>query len=593
VELEQKGHDADMLNNIFRSVHTIKGAAGFLGFQPVVNVAHAAENIMKKLREGEVSLSKPLMDVILKSVDMIRLLLAHIKNKDSVEEDTAPLVQELESALKSALSGGIPIDKAKSDTTVKEQVEKAEPANVQGLKTTVPGPETPQRPEEIIQPLKEAYVIKDEAYPAQEQAQAIKEPPTGSKDPSQPREASQAHKETPALRVDVQRIDKVMDLAGEVVLIRNRLLNLSSYFEEKYNSDTETENLAETVSFLDRVTSDMQIAVMKMRMRPIQKVFSKFPRLVRDMSSTLKKDVELQIFGEGTEVDKSVIEHIGDPMTHILRNSMDHGLETTEERLAKGKPEKGKIVINAYQKGNQIVIEVSDDGKGMDVEKLKRKAVEKSLITEEEALRMSDEAATNIIFLPGFSTKEVATELSGRGVGMDVVKTNISILNGYVEVITRKGEGTTFKICIPLTLAIMQALMVEVAGDKYAIPLSPIEETLRVSPGEINNVAGQAVIVIRERICPLFELDQALGVSSNGNSPSEYRYIVVIAMGDKRFCVAVDRLLGQEEVVIKNITGVDTTAAHVLGTTITGDGKVVFILDLASLSRNLLGAAKV
>jgi len=276
-----------------------------------------------------------------------------------------------------------------------------------------------------------------------------------------------------------------------------------------------------------------------------------------------------------------------------LRNSIDHGIESVEERIAKGKPPRGKIVISAYQKGNQIVIEVSDDGKGMDIEKLKQKAIEKGLITEDEAQKMTDANAIDIIFLPGFSTKDVATDISGRGVGMDVVKTNISLLNGYVEVATKKDKGTTFRITIPLTLAIMQALMVEVSGAKYAIPLSHIEETLRVSMQEIKNITGQNVIVIRDRICPLFELNDILGINHNGNLNSKDKYIVVISLGDKRFCIAVDNLLGQEDIVIKTLEGMGITSDYVLGTTITGDGRVVFILDPTAMSRSLLGITKV
>ena len=386
-----------------------------------------------------------------------------------------------------------------------------------------------------------------------------------------------------------------MDLTGEVVLVRNRLLNISKHFDRTYSHDPLTETLMETVSFLDRVTSDMQLAVMKIRMQPIKKVLGKFPRFVRDMSSSLNKDVELTISGEATEVDKTVIENIGDPLTHILRNSIDHGLESPEERIAMHKSPKGNVAINIYQKGNQVVIEIIDDGKGLDIDKLKRMAVEKGLLTEEDAKKMSDEAATDIIFMPGFSTKDVATELSGRGVGMDVVQTNISLLNGYVEITTEKNVGTTFRICIPLTLAIIQSLMVEVSGAKYAIPLSPIEETLKVSKDEIDNITGQNVLVIRDRVCPLFELNTLLGIRGNGNGEidveSDHKYIVVISLGEKRFCIAVDKLLGQEEVVIKNLDGVDTTSSYVLGATITGDGKVVFILDVTGISRNLFEMA--
>jgi two-component system chemotaxis sensor kinase CheA len=602
VELEQKGEDKDLLNDIFRSMHTIKGAAGFLGFQSMVDVAHASENIMKKLRDGELPLAKELMDVILKSIDMLRLLLAHLKSKDGIEEDVSPLVKELGSALNNAIlmSGGAPhaaqaakpveppsqkISSSKSEVTI-QRVNTPEPSlNIPELTADVPHQKTEtvsatEIPEHIEEDIKQVPLPDENKLKAVEQASKSSQ--------QKPKESAQN------LRVDIERIDKVMDLAGEVVLVRNRLLNISNYFDLKYSNDPMTETLLETVSFLDRVTSEMQLAVMKIRMQPIKKVLSKFPRLVRDMSSSVNKDVELTIYGEGTEVDKSVIEHISDPLTHILRNSIDHGLEPAEERIAKGKPAKGNVVINTYQKGTQIVIEISDDGKGLDIEKLKKKAVEKGLLSEEEAKRMSDEAATEIIFMPGFSTKEVATELSGRGVGMDVVKTNISLLNGYVEVSTEKDAGTTFKICIPLTLAIIQALMVEVSGSKYAIPLSPIEETLKVSKHEINNITGQDVIVIRDKICPLFELNQLLGTGFNGHDENDsgHKYLVVIAMGDKKFCIAVDKLLGQEEVVIKSLDGIDTTSSSVLGATITGDGKVVFILDVTGMSRNLIGAGK-
>jgi two-component system chemotaxis sensor kinase CheA len=632
VELEQKGVDKEMLNDIFRSMHTIKGAAGFLGFQSIVDVAHSSENIMKRLREGEISVSTQLMDVILKSIDMLRVLLGHLTAKDGIEEDVSPLVAELNSALEIAMSGASSNDPASaSEDQPEEPVQKSEstlePEPVREIEpvqeTELPKSDAPPVADDIERQIEEAMRVADlvrqeqnvcsppdnisekEDNPVETpepgKAEAPVEQPSTSPKPEQQKtaparqpvkETAQKPKEVAQnLRVDVERIDKVMDLAGEVVLVRNRLLNISNYFDQKYSHDPMTETLMETVSFLDRVTSDMQLAVMKIRMQPIKKVLSKFPRFVRDMSATVNKDVELVITGEGTEVDKTVIEHIGDPLTHILRNSIDHGLESTEERISKGKPEKGKVAIDIYQKGNQVVIEIIDDGKGINVSKLKKKAIEKGLLTEEEADKMTDEAATDIIFLPGFSTKEVATELSGRGVGMDVVKTNISLLNGYVEVLTEKDIGTTFRICIPLTLAIIQSLMVEVSGAKYAIPLSPIEETLKVSRDEIDNITGQNVIVIRDKVCPLFELNDILGAGNgngNGNDNSDHKYIVVISMGEKRFCIAVDKLLGQEEVVIKTLDGVDSTASYVLGATITGDGKVVFILDVTGMSRNLL-----
>ncbi len=601
VELEQKGQDKDLLNEIFRSMHTIKGAAGFLGFQSIVDVAHESENIMKKLRDGDISLSKELIDVILMSIDMLRLSLEHLKEKDGITEDVSVLVGKLESALNTAMSSVGVNDNAghKSESEADVNEETSRDTSVQADPfIAVPDKNTSSADTVAEALLQEAMSLpsggaaQEQSEPAQEvHADASQKPPESV--PSAKGTVQKTKEGAQNLRVDVDRIDKVMDLAGEVVLVRNRLLNISHSFNQKYSEDPQTETLVETVSFLDRVTSDMQLAVMKIRMQPIKKVLTKFPRLVRDMSAAVNKDVELIIYGEGTEVDKSVIEHIGDPLTHILRNSLDHGIEPTEERLASGKPPKGRVIINTFQKGNQIVIEISDDGKGIDVEKLKQKAVEKGLFTEEEVRKLSDEAACEIIFMPGFSTMAVATEISGRGVGMDVVKTNISLLNGFVEISTEKGKGTTFRICIPLTLAIIQALMVEVSGAKYAIPLSPIEETLKVSKEEIDYITGQNVIVIRDKVCPLFELNSILGIGSNGNgSDRDHKYIVVIALGDKKFCIAVDQLLGQEEVVIKTLDGIDTTSSNVLGATITGDGKVVFILDVTGISRNLLGTVK-
>lgn len=598
IELEQKGEDKDLINDIFRSMHTIKGAAGFLSYQLVVDVAHSSENIMKKLREGEIALSKELMDVILKSIDMLRILLDHIKEKDGIEEDVSPLVRELDSVLEAAISGeGTSKSESPDQTDTQATIEAAAEAVLEQNK-----------PEEVVQVNDVTPEITQEVQqtPVEEQKtgtgpETVKAeaPPANNKEEDKPdatpqKEQVQKLKDRSAqnLRVDVERIDTVMDLTGEVVLVRNRLLNLSHYFDQKYNDDPQSESLTETVSFLDRVTSDMQLAVMRIRMQPIKKILGKFPRFVRDMSASLNKDVELIITGESTEVDKTVIEHIGDPLTHILRNSIDHGLESTEERIAKGKPSKGSVKIDIYQKGNQVVIEITDDGKGLDVEKLKIKAIEKGLITPDEASKMTDEAATDLIFMPGFSTKEVATELSGRGVGMDVVNNNISMLNGYVEIATEKNVGSTFRICIPLTLAIIQALMVEVSGAKYAIPLSPIEETLKVSSDDIDNVSGQNVLVIRDKVCPLFELNDLLHTGGNGKNSDKNKYIIVISMGDKKFCIAVDKLLGQEEVVIKTLDGIDSSSSFVLGATITGDGKVVFILDVTGISRNLVEITK-
>jgi two-component system chemotaxis sensor kinase CheA len=556
IELEAKGDDKEILNRLFRSVHTIKGAAGFLGFQSMVDVSHSAENIMKKLREGGITVSRQLMDVVLKSVDMLRLLLKHVKDKDGVQENTAPLVQELDRALEAALaaSGAAP---------------SAEPAASAAAPEPAAAPREPQKAAATPAPVLHDVAIAESG----QQGEAARP------------ESLQT------LRVEVNKIDKVMDLTGEVVLVRNRLLNIVNRLEHQYSDDHDVQSLLEAVSFLDLITSDMQLGVMKMRMQPIAKVFSKFPRLVRDLAGPLGKYVDLKVDGEDTEVDKSVIEQIGDPMVHIIRNAIDHGLELPRDRIAKGKSEKGTITISASQRGNQIVIEVSDDGRGIDIEKVKAKALQKRLITEDEAVRITDEAAINLIFLPGFSTAEVATELSGRGVGMDVVKTNISKLNGTVEIATHKERGSVFTIHIPLTLAIIQTLMVRSGNARYAIPLAPVEETLTVSEGDVSDMGGAEALIIRGKVYPLFALSSTIGGSQD--SKNSCKYAVVVAIGDKRFCIGVDELLGQEEVVIKTVSGINTGSSFILGATITGDGKVVFILDLAAISKNAYNLAQV
>ena len=561
VELETKGYDKDILNEIFRGMHTLKGAAGFLGFQPIVDVAHRAESIMKRLRDGEMTLTRSIMDSILKSVDMIGLLISHISAKDNIEENISPLLLELDSVINSQAGTETAKDLHKEAGTVQGIQASAE--ETAGIAADTEEMSSPEPGQESAAP--------DQPIQAEEQVQQV----------------SKEKEVVSTLRVDISRIDKVMDLAGEIVLARNRLLNLAMKLELSHSGDQNVESLLETTSFLDRVTSDLQLAVMKIRMQPIQKVFSRFPRMVRDMSRNLGKDIDIEVFGEDTEVDKSVNENIGDPLIHIIRNSIDHGIEYGEERLLKGKHHKGKIIISAYQKGTQIVIEVSDDGKGIDVEAVKRKALKQGIATEEEISKMPEETAINLIFLPGFSTKEVSTELSGRGVGMDVVKTNVGKLNGYVEVVTKKDQGSTFRISLPLTLAIIQAMMVRISNEYYALPQSMIEETLRVKNSDIKDVGGQRVLTIRGKVLPVFSMSETLDVRTRGDQRHDNRYVLVASVAERRFCITVDELLGQEEIVIKTINGVDSEECGILGATITGDGKVVLILDLAIMARKI------
>lgn len=570
VELETKGQDKDILNEIFRGMHTLKGAAGFLGFQQIVDVAHRSESIMKKLREGEIALSRELMDVVFQSVDVLRSLIHHVKIKDGVEEDISGITGRLDLALDTAMSAGSA---------------PAAPVEIQAA------PDTSQVAveQEFEQPKQEAVSSQVSAVHETKEEKGPAAPATAPAEDTV-QQISKEKEVVANLRVDVTRIDKVMDLAGEIVLARNRLLNLAAKLDASYSGDRNVESMLETTAFLDRVTSDLQLAVMKMRMQPIQKVFGKFPRMVRDMSRTLGKDIDLEMFGEETEVDKTVIENIGDPLVHIIRNSIDHAIEFSEDREKKGKPRKGRIILSAEQKGTQIIIEVADDGKGIDVDAVKRKAIKNGLITEDDAQKMSDDSAINLIFLPGFSTKEVSTELSGRGVGMDVVKTNVAKLNGYCEVMTKKDVGSTFRISLPLTLAILQAMMVRIGEEYYAIPQSMIEETLRVKKSDIKDVTRQKVLTIRGRVLPIFDMSEILGVRNRQMLDTENRYLLVALVGDRRFCISVDELLGQEEIVIKMINGIESEECGILGATITGDGRVVLILDLAVISRSIFVA---
>ena len=570
IELEAKGYDKELLNDIFRSMHTIKGAAGFLGFQSVVDVAHRTESLIKRLRDKEIEISSPLISLILRSVDMLKVLLGQIRETKEERENVGPLMNELVCALEEDFQ----------EAGAQEPQEKATVPETNAFEAKeIPEPDIAVAPVTTSEAAKGRTddVVTDTTTSEPTQTQA---------------EKGSAITQVQTLRVDVDRIDKVMNLTGEIVLVRNRLLNVSQSLEAKYSADSDVEGLHEAVSFLDIVTADMQLAVMKMRMQPIKKVFSKFPRLVRDISQGLGKDVILNISGEDTEVDRTVIEIIGDPLVHIIRNSIDHGIEPPDERIAKAKPARGIVDISAYQQGNQIIIEVADDGKGIDAQRVKTKAVEKGLVTADEADKMTDKEVSVLIFHPGFSTMDKATELSGRGVGMDVVKTNISKLNGYVEVISTKDVGTTLRISIPLTLAIIQALMVRRGGMQYAIPLSPIEETLKISNDDIDNVTGNKVLAIRDKVLHLAELSELLGYHG-GEEQKEYRYVIVMNVGDRKYCLCVDELLGQEEVVTKNIEGIDTDMTGILGATITGEGRIVLILDPLAVTRAVMGISTV
>ena len=523
MDLEKQPGDTALLNDIFRSIHTIKGAAGFLGFQQMVDVTHSTEDVLNKLRKGEMRVTPGIMDAILQSVDLIRLLLNNIKEKNGREEDLKPAVALLNDILEGRFK-----DEPSAD------------------------------------------------HPSAKGAEGEEEHKQ-----ARPDEAAAASKEQ-SIRVDLDRLDSVLNLAGELVLSRNRLMRLGGKLSDSSSESDLHSHVNEAIAQLDLVTTDLQLAVMKMRMQPIAKVFNKFPRMVRDLARQIEKEVELHISGEETELDKTVIEEIGDPLVHIVRNSIDHGMETPAEREAMGKPRCGRVELAAYQEGRNIIVSVSDDGKGMDPEALKRSAVEKGLMSAEEAERLTKSDALNIIFIPGFSTAKAVSNISGRGVGMDVVKTNISRINGTITIESEVGRGTRITFRLPLTLAIIQALTVEAGGEVYGIPLSNVIGNIRVTAEEIKSVEGREVINIRDRIYPVVRL----GSLVSGSSPdgrAEWKYIVIIGIGEKHFGILVDRLHGQEEIVMKSMGEYLKGTEGIAGACITGDGNVILILDMAGL----------
>jgi two-component system chemotaxis sensor kinase CheA len=431
--------------------------------------------------------------------------------------------------------------------------------------------------------------------PIAEQPKTVTPPPAAptpvapkpvKKEPAKAKTTAKKAINTPeqTIRVEVNRLDHLMNLIGELVLGKNRLLKIYDDVEERYEGEKFLEELNQVVSSVSLVTTDLQIAVMKTRMLPVSKVFNKFPRLVRDLSRELNKDIELVLTGEETELDKSIVEEIGDPLVHMIRNSCDHGVETPEVRRAAGKPEKGTVNLKAYNEGNQIVIEIKDDGAGMDPEFLKMKALEKEIITERDADNLSDKEAYGLIFKPGFSTAAKVTGVSGRGVGMDVVKTNIEKLNGIIDIDSELGRGSTFKLKIPLTLAIMQALLVNAQEEFFAIPLSSVLETVRISMDEVYTIEGKNVLRLRNEILSLVRLSDMFGVEQVLDG-GEHAYVVIIGLAESKLGIIVDGLVGQEEIVIKSMGDYLQGIEGIAGATIRGDGGVTLITDVAAMMK--------
>ena len=715
VELESRPDDADLLNAIFRGFHTVKGGAGFLQLNELVECCHIAENVFDILRKGERRVDSELMDVVLEALDAVNGMFGEVRERSPVTPATPELLAALARLAEPASADAAPapveavveepiditddefesllnsLSASKAEAEAQEQAPAAAApapvasaaagdditddefeslldqlhgkgqfsapaaAAVSATPAAAPGkaaasdeitddefealldqlhgkgtfaadaiapaaavavptaPATPAAPgsadlisddefESLLDELhgkgkfSEAAVAAAPAAPVKPAAPAAAAKPEPVKaaakaEPAKaaaPAAAAPAPARAPApagdkpaaseaettVRVDTARLDEIMNMVGELVLVRNRLVRLGA--------NSADEAMQKAVSNLDVVTADLQTAVMKTRMQPIKKVFGRFPRLVRDLARQLKKEIALDLVGEETDLDKNLVEALADPLVHLVRNAVDHGIETPEEREASGKPRGGKVVLSAEQEGDHILLSISDDGKGMDPQVLRNIAVKRGVMDKDAADRLSDSECYNLIFAPGFSTKTEISDVSGRGVGMDVVKTKISQLNGTINIYSTKGQGSKIVIKVPLTLAIMPTLMVMLGNQAFAFPLVNVNEIFHLDLSRTNVVDGQEVVIVRDKALPLFYLKRWL-VSSAAHEEQREGHVVILSVGTQRIGFVVDQLVGQEEVVIKPLGKMLQGTPGMSGATITGDGRIALILDVPSM----------
>ena len=653
--MEQDPENIDTVNEIFRAAHSLKGMAGTMGFKRMQRLTHDMENVFSEIRNGKMSVTPDIVDIVFKCLDALEGYLANIQetadegtedNEEIIEPAPAatapapteaapqaetgdkrkflqlPIADFEANAMKEALEKGLNVygvtvyiqetcilkaaraflvfkgveaigEIIKSEPSVQdiedekfdfdfsmfiisdkpiEQVQKTI-GNVSEIKEVVLEPFTPETikehevPETAPATTAEAAVTTEEKKEAPQSAAADKKKPDAKKKPVVNR----------SVRVDIEKLDDLMNLVSELIIAKNGLVSASENEE-----GSQSQQFNEQIEYLERITTNLHESVMKVRMVPIESVVNRFPRMIRDLSKKLNKEMELIMTGEETELDRTVIDEIGDPLMHMLRNAADHGLEPTLDRIKKGKPQVGTVRLNAYQDGNNVTIEVSDDGAGVDVEKVKASAIRKGTITEEQAEMMSDKEVIDLLFQPAFSTSEKVSDISGRGVGLDVVKSKIEGLGGDVEVHSVLGEGTTFTVRLPLTLAIIQALMVEVRDEKYAIPLNSIVTVEDIPATDIKLIQNKEVINLRGTVIPLVRLDQILDMEPQEEDP-ESMVVVIVKKGDKQAGLVIDNLIGQQEIVIKPLGKYIYIHKMFSGATILGDGEVALILDANTL----------
>ncbi|WP_293448188.1 chemotaxis protein CheA [Persephonella sp.] len=616
IELEENPEDKDLLNKIFRGMHTLKGGAGFLGLTSVVEIAHKIEDIFNKLRNDELKLTSEMMDIIFEGVDKLKEAIEMLKENDEIPDEDD--IKDLLNKLDFVLSGGevLEAEVVNNDDVPQEadgEIEFVEGVDedIKNLIKQYPGkdlgqileelillPPDQRPPLEVIEKLEkiisEGKDVKDLIKPKKEEKPEpqpesqtekeetkpeVKEAKPQTEKKNEVTKKKKTEKKEEVIRVDVERVEVLMNLVGELVLDRNRIVKLASGLETSCESTETIEELLDSITGMSRTVSDLQDAVMKLRMQPVKKVFSKFPRIVRDLAKKLNKKVNLVLEGEDTEIDRSILDKLEDPMIHLVRNAIDHGIEPPEERIKAGKPEVGTVKLIAYQEGDRIIIAIEDDGRGINVEKVKQKAVEKGLITPEQAKNMSDKEAFELLFMPGFSTADQVSDVSGRGVGMDVVASTIHALRGTIEVESEPGEGTKFIMKLPLTVAIIRTLMVGANNRIFAIPLYSVVEIVRYEPDNVKNIGQFKSFMLREEVYLLFSLNELFDMPDEG----EQQFIVIVRVGEKNIAISIDELFGEEEIVIKPLGKLLENVQGIAGATITGDGKVVLIVDTNSL----------
>ena len=580
VDLERSPDDRGLLNDIFRGFHTIKGGAGFLNAGELVTLCHLTENLFDRLRNGELSVTAESMDIILAATSAVRDMFGDLERGVMPHAADGALIASLQGAIQgvtplSAATTPAPPAVATKVAAGSSQLTSAGAGpDWQLLMSAVTGARAPSTAAvQAALPPAEPELAPEKIISAALGRRATDRPgvsgPTGRREPERVRDNS--------IRVDTARLDQVLNLSGEIGLTKNRLNALRRDILSGRN-DTETLHALDlAVSQLDLLVSDLQNAVMKTRMQPIGRLFQKYPRIARDLARNLGKDVELVLAGEDTEIDKTMIEDLSDPIIHLIRNAVDHGVESASDRAAAGKPSKSELRLEARQEGDHIVILVADDGRGMDAERLRAKAVAKGLISEEEASTLDERQSYNLVFLPGFSMAEKISDVSGRGVGMDVVRTNIQKLNGAIEIRSQPGKGTTFVINLPLTLAILPVLLVRLGAQPFAVPLSMVREILPIEPNMVHDVGGRATMVVRGEVLPILTLAGLLGW------PQEQvpGYGVLMQTTDMAFVLAIDSFAGREDAVIKSLD--DFRPKGVAGVTTLSNGQIVLILDMKEL----------